>query len=137
MTPTTIICKAMADGVQLALSATGNIKASGDQLGVEKWLPTIRAHKPEIIEALQDAANDSDDAVPDDRCTCRQCQQLRARVCTVAKPSGLVSANRGYKPNPETLQRCAGYLPNDTDSDQRTGLERWPGLVDCSEGRTT
>jgi hypothetical protein len=69
-------------------------------------------------------------AFPDDRLTCTQCLNLRGRACTIAKPErgALVVANRGYRPAPDTLQRCAGYLPNTTDDDQRTGRERWPGL---------
>ena len=64
----------------------------------------------------------------DDRRRCSQCLNLRGRVCAIAKPGGLVSANLGYRPAPDTLQRCAGYLPNTTDHDQRPGRERWPGL---------
>lgn len=66
----------------------------------------------------------------DDRRRCTQCLNLRGRVCSVAIPGGLVSANRGYQPMRNVLQRCAGYLPNETDNDQRTGNERWPGLID-------
>ncbi len=51
------------------------------------------------------------------------------RTCAIAKPGGLVSsANPGYRPVPDTLKRCAGYLSNTTDHDQRPGCERWPGL---------
>jgi len=66
----------------------------------------------------------------DDRRTCRQCLNLRGRVCSIAKPErgALVVANQGYQPAPDTLQRCAGYLPNATDTDQRPGRERWPEL---------
>lgn len=59
MNPRSIIQQATADGVKLALSAAGNIKATGDDAAVERWLPTIREHKVEIIQAMQDAANDS------------------------------------------------------------------------------
>lgn len=90
--------------------------------------PDAVAAEP-MPEAGQHAATETArDEIPDDRRTCRQCQRLRGRVCIVAKPGGLVSANRGYQPNPDTLQRCAGYLPNDSDTDQRTGLDRWPGM---------
>jgi hypothetical protein len=65
----------------------------------------------------------------DDRRRCSQCLNLRGRVCTVAKPGGLVSANVGYRPAPDTLQRCAGYLPNASDANQQSGRERWPGLI--------
>lgn len=68
--------------------------------------------------------------MPDDRRTCRQCQHLQGRACSIAKSGGMVSANRGYQPNAEILQRCAGYLPTDTYTDQRPGGERWPGLTD-------
>ncbi len=70
----------------------------------------------------------------DDRRRCTQCLNLRRRVCSAAIPGGLVSANRGYQPMRDVLQRCAGYLPDATDSDQRTGNERWPGLTDTKGG---
>ena len=68
----------------------------------------------------------------DDRRQCTQCQNLRGRACSIAKPQAgaLVVANVGYRPQPDTLHRCAGYLPNATDNDQRPGGERWPGLTD-------
>lgn len=64
----------------------------------------------------------------DDRRTCSQCLNLQGRVCAIAKPGRLVSANPGYRPMIVTLQRCAGYLPNTSDHDKRPGRERWPGL---------
>lgn len=68
----------------------------------------------------------------DDRRTCSQCLNLRGRVCGIAKPQAgaLVVANVGYQPMRDVLHRCAGYQPNATDNDQRTGGERWPGLTD-------
>ena len=42
----------------------------------------------------------------DDRRTCRQCANLRGDVCLVASPGGAVSANRGYRPAANLLQRC-------------------------------
>ena len=68
----------------------------------------------------------------DDRRTCSQCLNLRGRACAIAKPEAgaLVVANVGYRPQPDPLHRCVGYLPNATDNDQRPGGERWPGLTD-------
>jgi hypothetical protein len=34
-----------------------------------------------------------------------------------------------HRPAPGTPHRCAGYLPHATDTDQRHGGERWPGLI--------
>ena len=65
----------------------------------------------------------------DDRRYCTQCLKLRGRVCAIAKPGGLVSARLGYQPIQDVLHRCAGYLPNATDTDQRNGRERWPELA--------
>jgi len=66
----------------------------------------------------------------DDRRCCNQCGNLRAGVCAIASPGGVVSAIRGYRPAlPDMLQRCAGYLPNALDIDQRTGGDRWPGMI--------
>ena len=54
MTPAAIIKGAIADGVRLALSPAGTIKATGDQKAVSRWLPVIREHKPGIVAALQE-----------------------------------------------------------------------------------
>jgi len=58
MTLATIIKQASADGVSLILSPAGRLKATGDGAAVNRWLPIIREHKPAIVAALQDAAND-------------------------------------------------------------------------------
>ncbi|GHU18693.1 hypothetical protein FACS189475_04590 [Betaproteobacteria bacterium] len=63
----------------------------------------------------------------DDRRRCAHCLNLQINgACKVASPGGLVSAARGYRPNQEWLQRCAGYRPCPDDPDQRPGAERWP-----------
>ena len=59
MTPATIIREAQADGVGLALSLTGAIKATGNRAAVDRWLTVIREHKTEIIEALKVGAGDT------------------------------------------------------------------------------
>lgn len=60
MTPSTIINDAKSEGVILALSVTGSIKATGDQEHVNKWLPVIREHKISIVALLSEAANDTE-----------------------------------------------------------------------------
>lgn len=66
----------------------------------------------------------------DDRRRCRHCLNLLPNgICKIAKPGGLVSANRGYRPV-DILKRCEGYRPCPDDPDRRNGLERWwPRLV--------
>ena len=53
MTPATIIREAQAEGVRLALSPAGTIKAAGDGAAVNRWLAVIREHKAEIIDVLK------------------------------------------------------------------------------------
>lgn len=79
MTPATIIQQATADGVNLALSGAGTIKAAGSSDAVNRWLPVIREHKAELLAELQ-AANDAGyDALPDPRAEARrQCVQALA-----------------------------------------------------------
>ena len=55
MTPATIIKQAQADGVMLALSATGTIKAVGNGEAVNRWLPVIREYKAELLADLRAA----------------------------------------------------------------------------------
>jgi hypothetical protein len=52
MNPAAIIQQAAADGVKLALSPAGTIKAAGEGAAVNRWLPVIREHKPAIVAAL-------------------------------------------------------------------------------------
>ena len=59
MTPAAIIREAQADGVRLALSPTGTIKATGDGAAVNRWLAVIREHKAEIIDVLKVGAGDT------------------------------------------------------------------------------
>jgi predicted component of type VI protein secretion system len=59
MTPATIIREAQADGVRLALSPTGTIKATGDSAAVNRWLAVIREHKAGIVEVLRAGAGDT------------------------------------------------------------------------------
>lgn len=142
------------DGVNLVLSAAGAIKARGEEAAVNHWLPTIRDHRDSILAALV-GCNDSGETKPplhpaqainadsptdgdavdaiawddDDRRRCVHCLNIRlGGICKVAKPGGLVSAVRDYRPNPVVLHRCAGYRPCPDDPDPRPGLERWPGL---------
>jgi hypothetical protein len=58
MTPAAIIKNAAAEGVMLALTPVGTIKATGEGAAVNRWLPVIREHKPGIVTALQEAANE-------------------------------------------------------------------------------
>lgn len=53
MTPAEIIAQATVEGVIIALSPRGTIKATGEQLAVDKWLPAIRDNKAAIIAALK------------------------------------------------------------------------------------
>lgn len=53
MKPATIITQATAEGVRLALSATGSVKVTGEHAAVNRWLPVIREHKAEIIDWLK------------------------------------------------------------------------------------
>jgi hypothetical protein len=58
MNPATIIREAQSEGVRLALSPTGTIKATGDGAAVNRWLAVIREHKAEIIDVLKVGAGD-------------------------------------------------------------------------------
>ena len=64
MNPATIIREATADGLKLALSPAGTIKATGDASAVNRWLPILKANKPDILAALQKAANDTPGDTP-------------------------------------------------------------------------
>ena len=52
MTPDTIIKAAFEDGVNLALTETGTMKATGNAAWIEAWLPIFREHKAAIVAEL-------------------------------------------------------------------------------------
>jgi hypothetical protein len=65
----------------------------------------------------------------DDRRRCDQCANLTVRGLCLAAWRGEIVASRNFEPVRDLPQRCIGYLPKATESDQRTGRERWPGLI--------
>ncbi|MBA3755694.1 MAG: hypothetical protein H0X02_05475 [Nitrosomonas sp.] len=53
MNPAEIIEQASSEGVILARSLTGTIKATGDKSVIDKWLPMIRNNRSGILSELQ------------------------------------------------------------------------------------
>jgi hypothetical protein len=52
MTPEAILQRARADGVTLALAEPETINVGGKRGVVERWLPSVRAHKAELVRLL-------------------------------------------------------------------------------------
>jgi hypothetical protein len=68
--------------------------------------------------------------LPDDRRTCRQCCELApGGECQAARRGDVPQVSRIYRPDPDLRHRCWGYQPQTADHDQRTGRDRWPGLM--------
>jgi hypothetical protein len=107
----------------------GALSADAEPIDREAW--EERAAIAEYDGGLSRADAEALAWVEDDRRRCRQCLNLRGAACSIAKPGGLVSASKGYRPA-NLPMRCAGFKPSQWDADQRAGVERWPGL---SEGQ--
>ncbi len=56
MNTSTLIQAATSDGVKFAIAPDGKLKAAGKDEIVNKWLPTIREHKDEIIRLLLESS---------------------------------------------------------------------------------
>ena len=84
-----------------------------------------------LASAQQPGAAPGDGWPADDRITCRACANLRQGACLAGQRGQLegVAPGREYRPPADVLRRCEGFLPLLGASDQRTGAERWPGLV--------
>jgi hypothetical protein len=65
----------------------------------------------------------------DERRTCSQCANLKARRCQAAQ-RGEIVASRDYEPIRDLPRRCEGYAPGADDTDRQPGRGRWPGLTD-------
>jgi hypothetical protein len=58
MTPAAIIQEAAVDGVMLAKTPAGTLKATGNQAAVARWLPVLRENKSGILAALEETEGD-------------------------------------------------------------------------------
>lgn len=126
MTPAAIIRKAQADGVKLALSPAGTIKATGDAAAVNRWLATLKAHKLEILATLK-AANDTARKFDADAIT----ESHEERAAILEYDAGLEREQAEHE-----AWRCffrdgtlATVYPNPPMS-RRDMLERYPALQD-------
>lgn len=52
MSPTDIIQQVSADGVTLLVTPAGTLKATGEQAVIDRWVPILKASKPDIIAEL-------------------------------------------------------------------------------------
>lgn len=147
MAPAEILDAMLADGLSVELDGA-DIALDGPYDAVARWLPLVRDHKAELRATLAGFADSAMPpphpsaenparrdpglratgmAGPDDRRTCSQCLNVKGDACSIARPGGLVSASKGYRPA-NLPMRCAGYSPSLRDKDQRAGADRWPGL---------
>lgn len=74
MTAIALLEMVQRDGVQVGLSSNGRLKASGPRAALDKWLPELKARRPDIEAALVPASNGApvesppagDDGLPPD-----------------------------------------------------------------------
>lgn len=86
--------------------------------------PQLRAYVSQQAKAEQPGLDSS----PDDRRTCGQCFNLLKGRCQAAR-RGEIAASRSYEPVRDLPRRCEAYRPKPDEADRRSGLERWPGLL--------
>ncbi len=122
MTPAVIIERAAADGVRLALSPVGTIKATGDHVAVNRWLPIIREQKPGIVAALREAAND--EPLPDPAAEARR----QSVLAMLAEPEVFAFSPPGDPANDtEALAERVAIMIEGNGWDEVTALReaRW------------
>lgn len=86
------------------------------------------ADQPESKES-PDAAIVAREIEGDNRRRCAECGNLAEHGLCLAARRGEIKASRSYVPMRDILRRCEGFAAQPSDPDQRTGLERWPGIV--------
>jgi hypothetical protein len=85
--------------------------------------------EPAQGEASPDPSIVAREAEGDNRRRCAECGNLNERGACLAAQRGEIKASRHYNPMRDILRRCEGFAALPRDSDQRPGIERWPGLV--------
>lgn len=58
MSPTELIQRMTAEGVTLQVTSTGTLKAIGEQTAIDRWLPILKARKPDLVAALTQLPDD-------------------------------------------------------------------------------
>jgi len=138
---------------QAVYSSPAAPMTSEEESTIRAWLAHIEEIDPvTIAEVLDKCRADLDERkvlvcwgkealhpfpVDDDRRRCEQCANLTARGLCLAAQRGEINASRIHEPVRDLLQRCIGYMPKATDTDQRTGRERWPGLTQLGGNHAT
>lgn len=104
MNPSVLIEQAARDGVNLARSLSGNLKVTGGQSAIQRWLPTLTAHKSHILAELSGASGASRNANPPSirghvRLTERQLQAIERLREAPELPRAVVggSCEDGYR----------------------------------------
>lgn len=77
-----------------------------------------------LADSIQQRARDGDN-----RRRCLECGKRAPNGRCMAAAKGEIVASRSYQPDPVLLRRCEGYRPLPDDPDQRSGWDRWPGLL--------
>jgi hypothetical protein len=113
VTPATIIDAATADGVGITLSTNGTLKVAGDCKAVNRWLPTLRQHKAEILEAIRN---------PD----------LHGFTLAELEAEANPDEWREVKDNPAALEAFALALREAHQVKQGIVPERWTGRATCA-----
>lgn len=119
---------------------------SAAEQSIRRWLAHIGESDAGIIDEVIQRCRASEDARDfflkeasmltndDDRVTCATCLNLAAAGrCLAAARGQIPCASPQYSPIPELKRRCEAYRPHRMDPDQRTGTERWPGLLRISQ----
>ncbi|MFH1158716.1 MAG: hypothetical protein V1721_07560 [Pseudomonadota bacterium] len=65
MTPAALIQRMAADGLHIAVTPTREIKVTGAQAAITRWLPSLQLRKLEIVSALSWAPPDIQDFIND------------------------------------------------------------------------
>ena len=84
MTPSEILEGCQRDGISLSVTADRNLAFEGESYALAFWLPQLRKHKSEVVDALS----------PKPR-SCRECRHFASTV-TYASPVSIEQVKHDY-----------------------------------------
>ena len=137
MTPKTIIESVAADGVMLAIAATGRIEAIGDESKVVRWLPMIREHKAAIIAALKVGVTEGNPCGSSDTATASRwwllhyldCDPVEMACCPEATHAEILERHpdaAAAEPFTPTLRQPSAPLT----ASEETAIRAWLALIE-------
>jgi hypothetical protein len=110
-----LIDRLTSDGLIITATPIGTLKISGHQTVVNRWLPILREHKPDIMALLTLTTDKNHFPQNATKVFCAACQHFKPDI--IGDGTGIGTCLTGHKPRsgnepplyPQAKRYCSGF----------------------------